>query len=90
MWMCNDEMSEETSHCSWIGEKAKPPGYYVWQANGLFPAPLPQNSSCCDKAVNKFWLLGAFLAKVLQDNRLIDFPLSLPFLKLLTRAKNNE
>jgi len=93
MWMCNDEISddmEETSQCSWIRENAKPLGYYVWQANGLFPAPLPQNSPCCDEAVKNFWLLGAFLAKVLQDNRLIDLPLSLPFFKLLTKVKNNE
>ncbi len=30
-----------------------------------------------------FWFLGAFLAKTLQDNRLVDLPLAYPFLKLL-------
>lgn len=87
--MCNDEVSKETRQCIWL-EGAKPPGYYVRQINGLYPAPLPQNSQCCDRAVKHFWFLGMFLAKVLQDNRLIDLPLSLPFLKLLTKTKNNE
>lgn len=90
MWLCNDEMPEGASQCNWLEEGAKPPGYYVRRSSGLFPAPLPQDSPCCDRAVKHFWFLGMFLAKVLQDNRLIDLPLSLPFLKLLTKAKNNE
>lgn len=90
MWLCNDEIPEEIGQCSWLEEESKPPGYYVRQSCGLYPAPLPQNTSCCDRAVKHFWFLGMFLAKVLQDNRLIDLPLSLPFLKLLTNAKNNE
>lgn len=87
MWMCDDEMPEETSQWSWLEEGAKPPGYYVRRSGGLYPAPLPQDEPCCDRAVKHFWFLGMFLAKVLQDNRLIDLPLSLPFLKLLTNAK---
>ncbi|VVC42226.1 Hypothetical protein CINCED_3A002842 [Cinara cedri] len=90
MWMCNDELPKETGQCSWLEEGSKPPGYYVRQSSGLYPAPLPQNTACCDRAVKHFWFLGMFLAKVLQDNRLIDLPLSLPFLKLLTNAKNNK
>ena len=30
-----------------------------------------------------FWFLGVFLAKTLQDNRLVDLPLSYPLLKLM-------
>ncbi|XP_050441159.1 E3 ubiquitin-protein ligase HECTD1 isoform X2 [Adelges cooleyi] len=90
MWVCNDDLLEETKQSSWLEEGAKPPGYYVRRPGGLYPAPLPQDSPCCDRAVKHFWFLGMFLAKVLQDNRLIDLPLSVPFLKLLTKAKDNE
>ncbi|XP_072939169.1 E3 ubiquitin-protein ligase Ufd4 isoform X2 [Epargyreus clarus] len=61
----------------------KPPGYYVSRAEGLFPAPLPQDSSICDKVCKYFWFLGVFLAKVLQDGRLVDLPLSEPFLRIM-------
>ncbi|XP_028176150.1 E3 ubiquitin-protein ligase HECTD1 isoform X2 [Ostrinia furnacalis] len=61
----------------------KPPGYYVTRAGGLFPAPLPQDSAICDKVCKYFWFLGVFLAKVLQDGRLVDLPLSEPFLRIM-------
>lgn len=70
-----------------LGEGLKPPGYYVRRPAGLFPAPLIQNSEQCDRAAKHFWFLGIFLAKVLQDNRLVDLPLSLPFLKLLCQGE---
>lgn len=66
--------------------KIRPAGYYVTRTTGLFPAPLPQDSAACDRAVRYFWFLGVFLAKVLQDNRLVDLPLSRPFLKLMCRG----
>ena len=43
--------------------------YYIRRAGGLFPAPLPQDSSMCDRASEMFYFLGVFLAKTLQDNR---------------------
>lgn len=61
----------------------KPPGYYVSRPGGLFPAPLPQESPICDKVCKYFWFLGVFLAKVLQDGRLVDLPLSEPFLRIM-------
>ncbi|KAL0831252.1 hypothetical protein ABMA28_002100 [Loxostege sticticalis] len=61
----------------------KPPGYYVTRVGGLFPAPLPQDSAICDKVCKYFWFLGVFLAKVLQDGRLVDLPLSEPFLRIM-------
>ncbi|CAH0382752.1 unnamed protein product [Bemisia tabaci] len=86
MWLCDDE-NEELDTAGVIGvdlgEGAKPPGYYVRRPSGLFPAPLPQDSPDCDRAIQHFWFLGVFLAKVLQDNRLVDLPLSQPFLKLM-------
>ncbi|KAB0799754.1 hypothetical protein PPYR_07634 [Photinus pyralis] len=86
MWICDDEalnMQEAVD----LGEGVKPPGYYVRRTSGLFPAPLPQNSDICDKAVRYFWFLGVFLAKVLQDNRLVDLPLSKSFLKLMCHGE---
>ncbi|KAJ8721521.1 hypothetical protein PYW07_002296 [Mythimna separata] len=61
----------------------KPPGYYVTRSGGLFPAPLPQDSPICDTVCKYFWFLGVFLAKVLQDGRLVDLPISEPFLRIM-------
>ena len=55
--------------------------------SGLFPAPLPQDSEICAKASKLFWFLGVFLAKTLQDNRLVDLPLSNPLLKLICQGE---
>jgi hypothetical protein len=68
------------------GEGVKPPGYYISSTCGLFPAPLPQNSQQIDRAVKLFHFLGIFIGKALQDNRLVDLPLSDSFLKLICRA----
>ena len=65
----------------------KPPGYYVSREAGLFPAPLPQDSTMCTRTAELFWFLGAFLAKTLQDNRLVDLPLSRPFLKMICQGE---
>jgi E3 ubiquitin-protein ligase HECTD1 len=62
---------------------SKPPGYYVQRSSGLFPAALIQDSVSCEKACRLFKFLGVFIAKVLQDGRLVDLPLSRPFFKLL-------
>nr|CAD7263991.1 unnamed protein product [Timema shepardi] len=91
MWLCDDD--QETSpngvnhQDSFLLEVAKPPGYYVRRPAGLFPSPLPQDSLACDRATKYFWFLGVFLAKVLQDNRLVDLPLSQPFLKLMCHGE---
>ncbi|PNF13783.1 hypothetical protein B7P43_G12447 [Cryptotermes secundus] len=90
MWLCDDDEQTETDGSDVpldLGEGMKPPGYYVRRPSGLFPAPLPQESPACDKAVKYFWFLGVFLAKVLQDNRLVDLPLSQPFLKLMCHGE---
>ncbi|XP_030767252.1 E3 ubiquitin-protein ligase Ufd4 isoform X3 [Sitophilus oryzae] len=84
MWICDDELNNETID---LGEGMKPPGYYVRRSSGLFPAPLAQISPICDKVVRYFWFLGVFLAKVLQDNRLVDLPLSKSFLKLMCHGE---
>ena len=68
------------------GSGERPAGYYVSRPGGLFPAPLPQDSALCDWVSSLFWVFGVFLAKVLQDSRLVDVPLSTPFLKLLCQV----
>ncbi|XP_015172356.1 PREDICTED: E3 ubiquitin-protein ligase HECTD1 isoform X6 [Polistes dominula] len=86
LWLCDDEESNDNQQTCVSGEQVRPAGYYVVRPSGLFPAPLPQDSAACDRAVRYFWFLGVFLAKVLQDNRLVDLPLSRPFLKLMCRG----
>ncbi|XP_066257361.1 E3 ubiquitin-protein ligase Ufd4 isoform X1 [Euwallacea similis] len=86
MWICDDELNNDSGAID-LGEGMKPPGYYVRRQCGLFPAPLPQNSEVCDKAEKYFLFLGVFLAKVLQDNRLVDLPLSKGFLKLMCHGE---
>lgn len=58
-------------------------GFYIRRPGGLFPAPMPQESHACERASKLFWFLGVFLAKVLQDGRLVDLPLSRALLKLM-------
>ncbi|KAK0408812.1 hypothetical protein QR680_004174 [Steinernema hermaphroditum] len=84
MWFCDDYESSETGLD--LGEGMKPPGYYVRRPGGLFPAPIPVNTKESDTACEYFHLLGIFLAKVLQDGRLVDLPISIPFLKLLVNS----
>lgn len=83
-----------------LGEGVKPPGYvssqsialinynscsyYVRRQGGLFPSPAPPGSAESARMSEAFRVLGIFLAKVLQDGRLVDLPLSLAFLQLIT------
>ena len=66
-----------------LGGGLKPPGYYVQRSCGLFPAPFPQESDELERLIKLFLFLGIFLAKCIQDNRLVDLPISRPFFKLL-------
>lgn len=91
IWLCEDnevfageQLDEEAA---FDDENIKPVGYYVRRASGLFPAPLPQDSKICDDVTEIYWFLGVFLAKVLQDGRLVDLPLSNSFLQLLCHNK---
>merc|ERR1712223_1889905 len=87
IWLCDDDLLSHEEECGVISDAKKPPGYYVTRASGLFPAPLPQDSEICAKASKIFWFLGVFLAKTLQDNRLVDLPLSNPLLKLICQGE---
>ncbi|XP_014233753.1 E3 ubiquitin-protein ligase HECTD1 isoform X8 [Trichogramma pretiosum] len=90
LWLCDDEdpnldndLQQADDHTN---DRARAVGFYVSRPSGLFPAPLPQNSEACERSCRFYWFLGVFLAKVLQDNRLVDLPLSRPFLKLMCRG----
>ena len=91
MWLCEDQdvIAEEIEDIAGVNDdkQLKPVGYYVRRSTGLFPAPLPQDSDVCDKVAEYFWFLGVFIAKVLQDGRLVDLPLSNSFLQLLCHNK---
>lgn len=94
MWLCDDEMNNETIDESVSlnddtdANSSKPIGYYVnRREHGLFPSPLPQNSEVCEQVSKYFWFFGVFIAKVLQDMRLVDMPLSKSFLQLLCHHK---
>lgn len=52
---------------------------FVTAPQGLFPAPLPSHQFAGSKVLSHFKLLGRAMAKALQDNRLLDLPLSYVF-----------
>eukprot|EP01103_Thecamoeba_quadrilineata_P015346 TRINITY_DN481_c1_g1_i1.p1 TRINITY_DN481_c1_g1~~TRINITY_DN481_c1_g1_i1.p1 ORF type:complete len:1638 (-),score=371.48 TRINITY_DN481_c1_g1_i1:6-4919(-) len=60
-------------------------GKYVWAPQGLFPAPVQGDVHGQVRAIKRmnllFRFMGVFVAKALLDNRLLDLPLSEPFLK---------
>ncbi|KAL5716115.1 HECT-type E3 ubiquitin transferase [Ranunculus cassubicifolius] len=53
---------------------------------GLFPCPW---STVSDELIQKFTLLGQIVAKALQDERVFDLTLSVPFYKLILGQKLN-
>lgn len=88
MWLHDDEIPLAGNGVEeHLSEGAKPLGYYVRRPFGLFPAPLSQDSEVCDRVSKYFWFFGVFLAKILQDGRLVDLPLSKSFLELICHNK---
>ncbi|XP_073782904.1 E3 ubiquitin-protein ligase HECTD1 isoform X15 [Danio rerio] len=83
IWLCDDDFPDDESRQVDLGGGLKPPGYYVQRSCGLFPAPFPQDSDELERITKLFLFLGIFLAKCIQDNRLVDLPISQPFFKLL-------
>lgn len=83
IWLCDDDFPDDESRQVYLGGGLKPPGFYVQRSCGLFPAPFPQDSDELDRITKLFLFLGVFLAKCIQDNRLVDLPISQPFFKLL-------
>ncbi|XP_072221524.1 E3 ubiquitin-protein ligase HECTD1 isoform X2 [Leuresthes tenuis] len=83
IWLCDDDFPDDESRQVDLGGGLKPPGFYVQRSCGLFSAPFPQDSEELDGITKLFHFLGVFLAKCIQDNRLVDLPISQPFFKLL-------
>ncbi|XP_056283269.1 E3 ubiquitin-protein ligase HECTD1 isoform X9 [Pseudoliparis swirei] len=83
IWLCDDDFPDDESRQVDLGGGLKPPGFYVQRSCGLFPAPFPQDSEELERVAKLFHFLGVFLAKCIQDNRLVDLPVSQPFFKLL-------
>jgi hypothetical protein len=71
MWHCNTTSSETDSE-----------GMFIHETYGLFPAHYPPNS-VSESVLELFNFMGIFLAKSLQDQRLVDIPFSRPLLKIL-------
>ncbi|XP_021099480.1 E3 ubiquitin-protein ligase HECTD1 isoform X5 [Heterocephalus glaber] len=82
-WLCDDNFPDDESRHVDLGGGVKPPGYYVQRSCGLFTAPFPQDSDELERITKLFHFLGIFLAKCIQDNRLVDLPISKPFFKLM-------
>ena len=86
LWLCSDsdKVSEESS--------------FVHTSYGLFPAPYGlewqlNNKEKFNYVLELFHFMGIFIAKSLQDQRLVDMPFSMSFLKVLcqyTEIANNE
>ena len=93
MWLSNDTVTDLEREVD-IGHGIQASGYYVQQPFGLFPSPLPQSSTKTDRVVKLFYFLGIFLAKCMQDSRLVDLPLSTQFFKIMCfssiRDRNNN
>lgn len=78
LWICEDDVTD-TKDLNDV---------YVHYKSGLFPIAYSldwqmKNKEKFDQILDMFKLLGIFVAKSLQDQRLIDVPLSEPFLKIL-------
>uniref|UniRef100_UPI00358EFCC3 LOW QUALITY PROTEIN: E3 ubiquitin-protein ligase HECTD1-like n=1 Tax=Myxine glutinosa TaxID=7769 RepID=UPI00358EFCC3 len=82
IWICDDDLSHQVD----VGDGLKPPEYNVQHSAGLFPSPLPQDSDDMYRVKKLFYFFGIFLAKCIQDNRLVDIPLSRSFFKLMCRS----
>lgn len=80
LWVSIDEITSDDSDGKSLMKYSRHP-------NGLFPAPFPSDNDNLDEICRLFSFLGIFLAKCLQDSRLVDIPLSEPFFKMLCAGK---
>jgi E3 ubiquitin-protein ligase HECTD1 len=96
LWYCDDSVQENELNQEELKNLSED---FVYQINGLFPAAyIPIEKIPDDKqyanhhqnVVEFFNFLGIFLAKSLQDQRLVDVPFSYPFLKLMCGFKDKN
>lgn len=87
LWYCEDNAPPPPAHSE--GEHHEAAGF-VYQKNGLFPAAYPSTYEQMSTILDYFSFMGIFIAKSLQDQRLIDMPLSYPFLKIICAYKEES
>lgn len=97
LWHCDDSVQENELNQEELKTLSEE---FVYQVNGLFPAayiPIEKIPDANKEYANHyqnviefFNFLGIFLAKSLQDQRLVDIPFSYPFLKLMSGFKDNS
>jgi hypothetical protein len=63
---------------------------FIHQKCGLFPAHYPPEGNDLQNVLELFHFMGIFMAKSLQDQRLVDIPFSQPFLKMLCNLDHNN
>lgn len=90
MWLCDDSFIMINDFSLPTVDSCQDPDFYVNYSAGLFPAPLDQNHKNIKEVCQMFEFLGTFIAKALQDNRLVDLPLSLSFLKLFSHPSSKS
>lgn len=91
MWHCGDSTQENEMTET---EKNRSDSF-VHQANGLFPVAYPNEGNeeyerHYENVIEMFNFMGIFLAKSLQDQRLVDLPFSFSFLKILCSFKDKQ
>jgi len=94
IWYCDDKIQENELDESQLNNLND---LYVHQLNGLFPIAYPpaldeenEYNQHYQDVIELFQFIGIFLAKSLQDQRLVDLPFSYPFLKILCSYNENQ
>ncbi|CAB4065366.1 HECTD1 [Lepeophtheirus salmonis] len=69
LWLCDDIVNIKHNEDDSVD---KPPGYYVTRTNGLFPAPLPQNSEMCERVSKLFWTKKLMNSSIISEESDFD------------------
>lgn len=86
MWYCEDT----PLHGDHDDAERSSQNAFVYQKNGLFPAAYPSDHESLNSVLDYFSFMGIFLAKSLQDQRLVDMPFSYPLLKVICAYKEES
>jgi len=76
----DDNSKEKKTKQSETEKKSEKQVEYVFNHGGLFPTPMKVGTAS-KKVIDLFRFLGSFVGKSMLDSRLLDLPLSVPFLK---------
>jgi hypothetical protein len=84
LWNCTDMSAAELADALKETQDASKVDFYVNDDNGLFPMAMPHTKIRDFRLIaERFRFLGVFVAKSLQDSRLLPLPLSLQMFKLM-------